>query len=254
MSNLRTPLRLGTAGLLAVALALPIAASAGSNFKSSLNGPRGQWWARTPLQGAELVVRPDALRMSFSLTQVKDDPEAALAGIEAVAALVQTRFGDVRGAKAVVELTATDVGVWTDDKGKNATPLVNVRGEVELPLPADADLLQRARWLTSMVKLRDQLAHDHGDARKGVHFVGYGPTPVVLEPEAHRAALLGQWAKRMQEFVAAAQTAGTPLAVVDCRAPGAVQTVPLSLDAMKLSMALECRVDAARAASAPSSR
>lgn len=238
----------------AAAIGLPGAAAAGGNPKAGANYPRGQWWARTPVQGAELVVRPDALRMSFSLIHVKDDPEAALAAIEAVAATVQTRFADVRGTKAVVEFTGSDISVWTDDKGKNPTPQVALRGEVELPLPAEADLLQRARWQTTLVKLRDQLVHDYGDARKGVQFIGYNPSAVVLEPEAHRAALLAQWAKQLQEFVAVAQTAGTPLAVVDCGAPGAIQAGTLSLDAVKLSMSLECRVDAPSAVRAATPR
>lgn len=244
-----------SAGLLVAATASlnPTPAHAGNNAKGS-SYPRGQWWTRTPVSGAEVVVRPDALRMTFTLVRVHEDPEAALATLEQVAAAVQTRFADVRGAKTAVVLTAGDVSVWTDDKGKNPTPQVSLAGVVELPLPAEADLLQRVRWLTSLVKLRDALAAEHGDARKGVRFYGGNPGAVVLDPDAHRAALLTRWAARAQEFVAAAQTPGAPLAVVDCKAPGVVQQATLSLDAVKLQIELECRVDVAGGRSAPAGR
>lgn len=231
-------------GLTAAALLPALALAGGPNAKSSYG--HGQYWHRTPLAGAELVVRPDALQLQLTLIRVDKDPEAALQAIEDAAAKVQTALGEVRGQKTALTWTASHVGVVTDDKGRNPTPQVSLTGVVELALPAEADLLQRARWQVTLLKARDALVDAYGDARKGVQVSAGNLQAIVSTPDEHRPALLQRWTKQVQEFVAAAQTPGTPLAVVDCKAPGAIFQQSLSLDAVKLALPLECRVDVAK--------
>ncbi len=229
--------------LVAVIAALPSGAKAGSLSGKGANYPRGPYWQRTPLTSAEVVVRPDTLQLQVTLIRVDRDPEAALTAIEEVAVKVQQALGDLKGQKTSLSWTGSQVSVWTDDKGRSPTPQVSLTAIVELPMPAEADLLQRARWQVAMVKARDALVEAYPDARKGVQILCGTPQAVVSAPDEHRPALVQRWAKQMQEFVAAAQTPGVPLAVVDCQPPGAIQQQHLSLDGVKLTLAVECRVD-----------
>ena len=242
------PFRLRTAlfsALLATALLPSLAHAGGVSGKQAYNA-HGQYWHRQPLTGAEVVARPDALQLQLTLIRVDKDPEAALQSLEEEAAKVQAALGEVRGQKTALTWTASHVSVVTDDKGRNPTPQVSLTAVVELALPAEADLLQRARWQVSMIKARDALVEGHADARKGVQIQAGNLQVVVSAPDEHRPALLARWAKQAQEFVSAAQTPGTPLAVVDCKAPGAIYQQFLSLDAVKLTLPLECRVDVAK--------
>ena len=225
------------------ALLLPSLAQAGGVSGKQAYNSHGQYWHRQPLTGAEIVVRPDALQLQLTLMRIDKDPELALQTLEEAAAKVQAALGEVRGQKTALTWTASHVGVWTDDKGRNATPQVSLTAVVELALPPEADLLQRARWQVSMIKARDSLVEAYPDAKKGVQIQAGNLQVVVSAPDEHRPALLQRWAKQAQEFVTAAQTPGTPLAVVDCKAPGAIYQQFLSLDAVKLTMPLECRVD-----------
>ena len=234
--------------LLAIVATLPSGAKAGSFNGKGANYPRGHYWQRTPLTGAEVVVRPDALQLQVTLIRVDRDPEAALAAIEEVAIKVQQALADLKGQKTSMSWTGSSVSVWTDDKGRNPTPQVSLTAIVELPLPPEADLLQRARWQVAMFKARDALVETYPDARKGVQVICGVPQALVSAPDDHRPALVQRWAKQMQEFVAAAQTPGAPLAVVDCKPPGAIYPQHLSLDGVKLTMAVECRVDLVGAA------
>lgn len=231
--------------VLAAALLPTLAHAGGVSGKQAYNA-HGQYWHRQPLTGAELVARPDALQLQLTLMRVDKDPEVALQSLEEAAAKVQAALGEVRGQKTALTWTASHVGVVTDDKGRNPTPQVSLTAVVELALPAEADLLQRARWQVSMIKARDALVEAHPDARKGVYIQAGNLQAVVSAPDEHRPALLQRWAKQAQEFVSAAQTPGTPLAVVDCKAPGAIYQQFLSLDAVKLTLPLECRVDVAK--------
>ena len=178
--------------------------------------------------------------------RIDKDPEAALQALEEASAKVQVALGEVRGAKTTLTWTGSHISVWTDDKSRNPTPQVSLTAIVELALPAEADLLQRARWQVTMVKARDALIEAFPDAKKGVMVQAGSVQVVVSSPDEHRPALLLSWAKQAQEFVIAAQTPGTPLAVVDCKAPPPIQQQFLSLDAVKLTLPLECRIDVAK--------
>ncbi len=240
---LPSPLSHTLIAALLLAAGLPSLAHAGGPSPKSSYNSHGQYWHRTPLNGAELVVRPDALQLQLTLMRIDKDPEAALQALEDSAAKVQAALGEVRGQKTSLTWTASHVGIATDDKGRNPTPQVSLTAVVELALPPEADLLQRARWQVSMTKARDALVDAHPDARKGVLIQAGNLQAVISAPDEHRPALLQRWAKQAQEFVAAAQTPGTPLAVVDCKAPAAIYQQYLSLDAVKLTLPLECRVD-----------
>ena len=236
-----------TVALLAVAATSALAALAatahagGSEYKMRSGYQSYSYYGRSD---ADMVVRPDVLTISFDLKKTSDDPEAALAAVQAIAEELTKRYQGVSPDAAVHmnNLTIEPAG----EKQKPDMRNVTVEGSIELPLGAEVDYWKRAHLLTQLVQVSKSVVDEQKDAKKSVLAHVGRPQALVRNPEAFRGELIKLWIDHVRSFSSAAQSVAAPLEVMQCDPPTRVQQHTISLEEVGVSLHLNCRLDVPR--------
>lgn len=187
-----------------------------------------------------LTVRPDVLRLPFSFRQEADALEPAVPKLKA--AVEHYTRGVAEAAKAEVAVKLKDLSL---ESGKiRARSDARVQGVLEVNLPATLDFWGRSALVAGLMKVGDQEAAAVEKADGGLRASFGLPEAQVREPEAHRAELMKRWVERARAFMALAQSdKESPLLITDCEPPGAVKQQEVSVDAVVVSLAVNCRLD-----------
>jgi len=188
-----------------------------------------------------LAVRPDVLVTLFAARVSEVDPDRAVLVLRAASEVLTRRMRDVHAA-ASLRMTGLDFG---RDASKSRDDLqTRVEGALELPLAPELDWWARAQLAAQVTVLARTLA---GEARKQKPVIDISfqqPAALVREPERHRAEVLRRWVARCNELAAAAQGERFPLQVTACEPPGEVVQTAVSVEEVRLSMALDGRIEA----------
>jgi hypothetical protein len=205
----------------------------------------------TPVR-AELVVRPDLLRVSFSVSLEKEGIEQNLTLLQRACEQLQRRAREATGAE--VTLRPRDTRFNRSAPKKLLLPededrtFVAVDGLLVMPLPAELEFWARSSRVGALVRVCHELERDSREVKKQPHFSFGSVEAFVSQPEAHRAELLRRFAARAREMASALGSAEAPLHVVDCAPAGAVEQTPVSLEEVGLSLHVHCRMDVVREA------
>jgi hypothetical protein len=216
------------------------------SYKEKYTGPH-----ELPHARAELVVRPDLLRVSFSISlettegidqglpQLQRASEQLLRRVrEAVAFETTLRLRDVRLNRSAPKKLALPED---DDR-----TFLAVDGSLEVPLVEGLDFWARSGRVGALVRTCHQLERDSREEKKRPHFSFGAVEALVARPEAHREELLRRFVARVRELAAAAGSPEAPLRAVDCSVPGPVEQTPVSLEEVGLSLNVACRLDVVR--------
>lgn len=203
---------------------------------------------------AELVVRPDLLRVSFSVSLDTEGIDQALPLLQRACEQLQRRAREATGTE--VTLRPRDTRFNRSAPKKLSLPedddrtFVAVDGLLVVPLPAELDFWARGSRVGSLVRVCHEVERDSREMKKQPRF-GFGSVEAfVSQPEAHRTELLRRFVERARELASALGSAEAPLQVVDCAPVGAVEQTPVSLEEVGLSLQVQCRLDVVREGSA----
>ncbi|KFA87412.1 hypothetical protein [Archangium violaceum] len=203
---------------------------------------------------AELVVRPDFLRVSFSVSLDTEGIDQALPLLRRACEQLQRRAREATGAE--VTLRPRDTRFNRSAPKKLSLPededrtFVAVDGLLVVALPAELDFWARGSRVGALVRVCHEVERDSREMKKQPRF-GFGSVEAfVSQPEAHRAELLRRFVERARELASALGSAEAPLQVVDCAPAGAVEQTPVSLEEVGLSLQVQCRLDVVREGSA----
>jgi hypothetical protein len=234
---------------LACTSTLGAAAQAGS-LSNSLGKPRAyyQSYAYYGRSSADLVVRPDVLVVTFSLSKTADDPVAALAAVHAFVDDLGRRYRAVCDT-ASIELRTLSVSPAQDKVGAGHS--VVVAGAVELPLAADWDYWRRAQVFINAAQLAQTVSVEQKDARKSLLASIGTPVALLKNPEALRGEILKAWIDSARSFSAQAQSKAAPLDLDQCDPPGRVTQQQLSFEEVALTLQPHCRLDVVKGKDAP---
>lgn len=203
-----------------------------------------------PPARAELVVRPDVVRVSVSVSlELNEGVEHALPQLQRACEQLHRRFQDALGTGVTFrprnvrfDRAALKRLAMPEDAATHAA----VDGVFEVPLPSELDFWARTARVGTLARLCHGAQSDSRQSKKLPH-VGFGtPEALVAQPEAHRAELLRRFAARVRELASAVGSPEAPLHVVDCSAPGPVEQSPVSLEEVGLSLPVHCRLDVVR--------
>lgn len=203
-----------------------------------------------PPTRAELVVRPDLLRIAFSVSlELTEGVEHTLSQLQRACEQLHRRFEDALGPG--VRLRPRNVRFDRAALRKlvmpeNEATHTSVDGVFEVPLPSELEFWDRTARVSTIVRLCHAAQGDSRQSKKLPNFNFGNPEAVVAQPEAHRTELLRRVVTRVRELAAAMGSPEAPLHVVDCSAPGPVEQSPVSLEEVGLSLPVHCRLDVVR--------
>jgi hypothetical protein len=201
---------------------------------------------------AELVLRPDLLRISFSVSLEVENIEQGLPLLQRASEQLQRRVHDALGAEVTLKLR--DVRFNRSAPKKLSLPededrtFIAVDGALAVPLPAELDFWARGTRVGSLVRVCHEVERDSREEKKRPRFQFGSVEALVAQPEAHRAELLRRFVARVRELATAAGSPEAPLQVVDCSTPGPVEQSPVSLEEVGLTLTVLCRLDVVRSA------
>jgi len=199
---------------------------------------------------AELVVRPDLLRVSFSVSLETEGIEQTLPLLQRACEQLQRRAREATSAE--VTLQPRDTRFNRSAPKKLSLPededrtFVAVDGLLVVPLPAELDFWARSARVGALVRVCHEVERDSREMKKQPRFSFGSVEAFVSQPEVHRAELLRRFVTRVRELAAAVGSAEVPLHVVDCAPASAVEQTPVSLEEVGLSLHVHCRLDVVR--------
>lgn len=203
-----------------------------------------------PPARAELVVRPDVLRVSFSVSlELNESVDQTLTHLQRACEQLHRRLQDALGAG--VTFRPREVRFDRSGLRKLAMPEeeathASVDGVFEVPLPTELEFWARSSRVGTLTRLCSAAQGDSRQSKKLPRFSFGNHEALVAQPEAHRAELLRRFVTRVRELAAAVGSPEAPLHVVDCSAPGPVEQSPVSLEEVGLSLPVHCRLDVVR--------
>jgi hypothetical protein len=195
---------------------------------------------------AELVVRPDLLRVSFSVSLEVEGIEQGLLVLLRACEQFQRRCREAVGGE--VMLRPRDTRFNKSAPKKLALPededrtFVAVDGSLEVPLPDGLDFWARSTRVGNLVRVCHELQRESREEKRRARFSFGSVEAFVSKPENHRAELLRRFIIRARELAAAVGSPEAPLHVVDCAAPGPVEQSPVSLEEVGLTLNVHCRL------------
>jgi hypothetical protein len=203
----------------------------------------------TPVR-AELVLRPDLLRVSFSVSLETESIEQTLPLLQRACEQLLRRARESTGAEVTLRLRDTRFNRSAPKKlslpEDEDRTFVAVDGMLLVPLPTELDFWARSSRVGTLVRVCHEVERDSREMKKQPRFSFGSVEAVVSQPEAHRAELLRRFVARVRELTAAVGSAEAPLHVVDCAPVGAVEQTPSSLEEVGLSLNVVCRLDVVR--------
>lgn len=187
-----------------------------------------------------LKVRPDVLLVSFAFRQETESLEQAVPKLKAAVE---------RYVRAATEASKVEVAVKMKDVGpasgkRMAGNEAMAHGVLEVALPEAQDFWSRAALVATLVRVATQEAAAAEKANTGLRATFGFPVAQLRDPETRRAELMKRWVERARGFISQAQSESAPLQLVGCEPPGAVKQEPVSVDEVRLSLAVTCRLDA----------
>ena len=193
---------------------------------------------------SNLLVKPDEVRVCFTLRALTTDAPKALEDFRALTAELDRRFKETVAKDA--SLVMKNVAVTPDEGSSKKTSdgtkakvfAVVATGYVELVLPENASYWERARLVGSATQLAAVFSAAHNETP--VRAIVTGPEIHVKAPEAHRKTLLEKWVRKSQELSKTAKIAGRTLDFASCSPPGDVQQRLLSLEEAELTLPVSC--------------
>jgi hypothetical protein len=221
-----------------------------SKEKYSYSGPH-----ELPPVRAELVVRPDLLRVSFSVSLEVEGVEQGLPLLQRACEQLQRRSREALGTE--VTLRPRDARFNKSAPRKLALPedddrtFVAVDGTLEVALPEALDFWARSTRVGTVVRVCHEVQHESREEKRRPRFSFGSVEAFVSQPESHRAELLRRFVARVKELAAALGSPEAPLHVVDCGLPGPVEQAPVSLEEVGLTLNVLCRLDALRGRPSP---
>lgn len=199
---------------------------------------------------AGLVVRPDLLRVSFSVSLETEGIEQTLPLLRRACEQLERRAREATGTEVTLHPRNTRFNRSAPKKlslpEDEDRALVAVDGMLVVPLPAELDFWARSSRAGALVRVCHEVERDSREVKKNPRF-GFGSVEAfVSRPEAHRAELLRRFAARAREMAATMGSSEAPLHVVDCAPAGSVEQTPVSLEEVGLSLDVLCRLDVVR--------
>ncbi|WNG40749.1 hypothetical protein F0U61_48950 [Archangium violaceum] len=195
---------------------------------------------------AELIVRPDLLRVAFSVSlELTEGVDPALSVLQRACEQLHRRFQDALGPG--VTLRPRNVRFDRSALKKLAMPdeeatHTAVEGLFEVPLPSELDFWARSSRVATLARLCHAALGDSRQSKKLPRFSFGNVEALVAQPEAHRTELLRRSVTRARELASTVGSPEAPLHVVDCSAPGPVEQSPASLEEVGLSLHVHCRL------------
>ncbi|PTL83101.1 hypothetical protein [Vitiosangium sp. GDMCC 1.1324] len=194
---------------------------------------------------AELIVRPDLLRVSFSASLETQGVEQSLPLLQRACEQFQRRVRDALGTE--VTFRPKDARFNRSAPRKLALPeddgtFVAVDGTFEVPLPPEPDFWARSSRVGTLARACHEAQADSRQSKKLPRFSFGSVEALVAQPESHRAELLRRVVTRVRELATTVGSAEAPLHVVDCSAPGLVEQSPVSLEEVGLTLNVYCRL------------
>jgi len=203
---------------------------------------------------ADLIVRPDTITITFALKDTQPDTQKALASVQAEANEVAARFKEATNGAATMKMCGVafhpDARSKADDGEPPKAYTVVIDGSVEVGLSPEQDYWARSRLLAALAQATAELGARRESTKSAPERRFSAPAITVKDPETYRQKLTERWIARARAFAEAAQSAATPLSLVDCAPPARIEEQPISLEEVGLSLPLNCRIDA-RPVSAP---
>ncbi|MCU0657054.1 MAG: hypothetical protein MUF64_17890 [Polyangiaceae bacterium] len=188
-----------------------------------------------PLPTGELLVPPDLLLVPFSLTVEELEPPQAVAHLRPLLRSVEERIAGL-GARLIVRNLHT-TSFHGDGKSISAGPRTALSGVVELTLP-EGGAMERAMRAATLDGYLRALTIEGRKQRPAVTAAIGASSIRVRDPEAHRGELVSRWQERARQVIEAARAAGASLEAWKLEAPGAVEQEALSLEQVKLTLAI----------------
>lgn len=242
----------------------PSAASTYSSSSSSTGTAIGRYEPPPPMLDAQaapasIVVRPDLIEVKFAVRAEADAPETALAFLEQTIRAMQPRFAELGAGPTAMKLVMrghhvehgaaglrkgylTSKSKSEDESTKPTTVVfaVSLQGSFEYTLPAQHDYWDRARLVTKIDALREQLTtHSLGSSDTLTRSFSE-PRALLRDPEPYRAELLTRWAAKRKQFAREAKNADLAVAVDACHPPADIIVKPLSLEEIELTLPITC--------------
>lgn len=196
---------------------------------------------------AGIVVRPDLLCVPFAVHVLDADPDKAVGlaqGLvnDIVAKLKAVAPNGVLRMRGIAVSPTYGNGKTKEEKDAMSFALV-ADGVFETPLADNVDYWARSKLISSLVAVTKK---EHDSRKEPPITLSFEmPNMRVADPEIHRAKLTKQWVERARAFATAAQTTTTPLALVDCQAPGEIAQRHISTEEVGLTLSVSCRLDSA---------
>ena len=195
-----------------------------------------------------LIVRPDTLRMHFSVAGAdRLEPDRAVPILKSAVELL-TRRVQAAFPAATVQLQGFDAeghgrGMkYGASSGSRAGGVLSVQCVVELALTPAQDFWARAQLVGSLTALAYSLSDEAKRLKPPLEAILHEPGCTVKDPEPFRAALLTRWVARMNELARAAGTEKAPLVIVECSPPGEIVQQQISVDEVLLTLGLAGRL------------
>ncbi len=191
--------------------------------------------ARTT-DAVDLVLRPDVITADFAVRELRATSSDALTAARQTFTGVTERLSKWVGRPVRV----SPRGVVAEPMAKGVA--VTVDGGLEFDLPAELDFWGRSQFLTAIQETTAALAISLSSP--GVSALRFeGISPGVKNPELYRPLLVERWVAQARGFASQAQTQQAPLVLVDCAPPGSVTQVFVSVEEVRLQLAVSCRID-----------
>jgi hypothetical protein len=199
-----------------------------------------------PAPRAELLVKPDLLRVSLSVSLESEAATSAFTQLRQACEQLRSRAQE-RLALSVVfrprdvhmDTAATNNKLSFADE--DSTRLV-LEGWLEAPLAAGLDFWARSALVVSLVDLCQKTRSDSRESKKLPRFDFGAVEACLAQPEAHREALLRHTAARIREVAAALGSERAPLDVLECSPVGPVEQALVSVEQVGLSLPVTYRL------------
>lgn len=224
----------------------PSSSSGSYSSPSSPSGPSSPGVPAREQVTAGIVVRPDLLCLPFAVHALDKDADKAVLLAQGVAGELLQKLraiaptGSLRMRGIAVSPTYGH-GKSKEEKESASFALV-ADGAFEVSMPESLDYWARSKLVSAMVAASRREMDARKDPPITVSFEN--PYMRVVDPEVHRPKLTKQWVERARAFADAAQSTSTPLALVDCAAPGEIAQRSISNEEVGLSLSVSCRLDA----------
>ena len=199
-----------------------------------------------PPTRAELVVKPDLLRVALSVSLEAEALAPALAQLRQACEQVRARAHE-RLALPVVFRPRNLVTDRAAPRGKLALSdeehhRLVLEGWLEAPLAEGLDFWARGALLASLMSTCQDARADGRESKKLPRFDFGAVEARLAQPEAHREALLRHAAARARELAAALGSERAPLGVVECAPAGSVEQTLVSVEEVGLSLSVSWRL------------